>query len=75
MELQNENGFTEKECAELEQLVDRRGIASVLFELAAIASLKASHVSESWQDEPLAKRWMRVAMLLEKYPGDAAIGL
>lgn len=41
----------------LEAIVDKIGLASTLANLAEIASLKAQHIRENWQDEGLAKTW------------------
>lgn len=60
---------------ELEALIDRHGIATVLEAVTEVCNLKAAHIAENWQDMKLAKTWERVARLVEKYPFDAAIGL
>lgn len=46
--------------------VDRTSMSSVLTALEEIAIEKADHVGSNWQDEQLAKAWMRVARAIEK---------
>lgn len=41
----------------LENLIDRRGISSVLMTLSTICGAKAEHIAVNWQDTALAKRW------------------
>jgi hypothetical protein len=59
--------MTKDESAALEGMLDRRQLSGVLAELAAICDGKAQHISENWQDEPLARAWSRHARLLETF--------
>lgn len=56
----NEYGFTETEVEELENLIDRRGIESVLHQISELCGFKADHIEHNWQDASLAKRWRTV---------------
>ena len=56
----NDNGFTEQEVYDLENLIDRRGIQMVLQQISEICGLKAEHIAHDWQDAPLALRWATV---------------
>ena len=49
--------LNEQELYELENLVDRRGVDSVLMALSTICGAKAEHIAHNWQDASLAKRW------------------
>lgn len=50
---------------ELEALVDKYTLATVLDVLAEVASAKADHVETNWQDSQLAKAWdLNAAKLL-----------
>lgn len=46
-----------EDCLTLENLVDHRGISSVLMALSEICGAKAEHISNNWQDPYLAKSW------------------
>ena len=50
---------------ELEQWMDKRGLAAVMHSLADIAGQKADHVLHNWQDAKLAKVWNDAAIKLE----------
>jgi hypothetical protein len=41
----------------LEALIDAAGIEAVLQGLSEICGLKADHITHTWQDTILAKRW------------------
>jgi hypothetical protein len=58
--LLNDNGFTEQELWDLENLIDRRGIQMVLQQISEICGLKAEHIAHDWQDTLLARRWATV---------------
>lgn len=45
----------------IERLIDEWGIGTVLQATADIALIKADHILETWQDEPLAKQWKKDA--------------
>jgi hypothetical protein len=54
---QSHRDLNQSELDTLEGLVDGAGIEAVLQGLSVICGLKAEHISHSWQDAPLAKRW------------------
>ena len=56
----NDNGFTEQEVYDLENLIDRRGIQMVLQQISEICGLKAEHIAHDWQDALLSRRWATV---------------
>jgi hypothetical protein len=45
------------ELTTFETLVDAAGIEAVIQGLSEICGLKADHITETWQDTILAKRW------------------
>lgn len=51
---------------QLERMIDLYGIADLLGFIMEICADKAAHVSENWQDQPLAKRWERTSDDLDK---------
>ena len=53
----NENGFTEQELYDLENLIDRRGLQMTLQQISELCGLKADHVRTNWQDTVLAQQW------------------
>lgn len=54
----------------LEALVDRIGLADVVDLLAEVASAKADHIRENWQDEVTARTWdLDAARLLNTAAG------
>lgn len=60
---------------ELEEFVDRYGIARVTLALSAIALEKADHIATNWQDYRLAKEWERAALILDRaYAGLRKVG-
>jgi len=50
----------------LEAMVDKVGMANVLYALAHISNLKAQHLEENWQDNSGAQLWDRRAATLDK---------
>jgi hypothetical protein len=57
---------TNAERDTLEAIIDKRGIRAVVESLGEICFLKASHISETWQDEPLSRKWDQAGSYLEK---------
>jgi hypothetical protein len=49
--------LTNAEKDDLERLIDRVGIESVLMGISEICGEKAEHIRSMWQDHALAKRW------------------
>ncbi len=45
----------------LEQCIDGSSLSAVLEMIEVICEEKAQHISENWQDEGLAKMWIRAA--------------
>jgi hypothetical protein len=50
---------------ELEKLVDKFDLESVISALSYICSEKSTHIAETWQDVSLAKEWMRCSIILD----------
>lgn len=50
---------------ELERLVDKTSLRTVVAALAEISALKAQHLRENWQDRVAARPWDRDANKLE----------
>lgn len=59
-------GSVNQAQSDLEAIVDKYSTSTVIAMLEEIASAKAQHVRENWQDEPLAKQWDRLAAVLSK---------
>lgn len=57
--------LTTIEREQLEMLVDAHSMADVLDALEIIANEKAVHISENWQDRPLAKLWANAARQID----------
>ena len=53
----NMRDLNKTECDDLEMLVDRCGLSSVLMALSEICGSKAEHIATNWQDASLAKDW------------------
>lgn len=51
---------------ELESMVDKVGLANVLYALENICHGKAEHLLVNWQDAPTAKGWTREATRMRK---------
>jgi hypothetical protein len=51
---------------ELEVMVDRTSLQTVIEALAHICWLKAEHLEENWQDEQSARAWKRDARKLDR---------
>jgi hypothetical protein len=52
--------------AELEQIIDKHGLAHVLQALEQVCYEKAEHIRTNWQDRDLALRWERNGRRLGK---------
>jgi hypothetical protein len=52
---------------QLEAMVDRVGMANVLYALAHIAWAKADHIETNWQDKALAYLWRVGGHKLDKF--------
>lgn len=59
---------------ELERIVDKASLCTVLNTLAQIAFAKADHIERNWQDTGLARRWNRTGDKLDKL-ADTTVGL
>jgi hypothetical protein len=53
----SDSRLTGQELAELEALIDRRGIEDVLIAVSEICDAKSEHIQTNWQDATLALRW------------------
>jgi hypothetical protein len=49
--------LTQAELDTLEALIDSAGIEAVIQGLSEICGLKSDHITCTWQDTALAKRW------------------
>ena len=56
--------FQDQTSYDLESMVDRFGLESMLQRLADIASEKSAHVESNWQDPHLAECWDTAARVL-----------
>lgn len=65
--------MTLQESDEIERLIDRKGLASVLGEIENICHAKASHVREVWQDRGLAQLWERASDAVGKVAKNATV--
>lgn len=66
---------TERELADqIEAIVDRETMENTLNALLQVCISKELHVEEDWQDKPLARRWKKLAIALDKLV-DQAKGL
>jgi hypothetical protein len=52
--------------AELEQIIDKHGLAHVLLAIEQVCYEKAEHIRTNWQDRDLALRWERNGRRLGK---------
>jgi hypothetical protein len=55
----------------LEAMVDRVGMANVLYALAQISRMKAEHLETNWQDMSTAQWWNQRATRLDKVAAQA----
>jgi hypothetical protein len=51
---------------ELEKLIDRHGLTSVIDRVVDICHEKADHIQVNWQDRVLARAWTKCAVALER---------
>lgn len=49
----------------LETMVDTVGLRNVLWALSCIASAKATHIRENWQDKALERAWIKASNLID----------
>lgn len=58
--------YTKDLSESLENYVDQFSLEAILNALSEICALKAQHLQEYWQDEELAKPWLRDSRKLDK---------
>lgn len=58
---------------QLEQMIDRHGLANVLEQIADICGAKAEHLRTNWQDTNAARYWDKAARAVLRCAGDARI--
>jgi hypothetical protein len=63
-----------QEQFELEQLIDKHGIETVLEQIAEICTAKAMHIRESYSDVTLAREWMRTGDRLALMASKITVG-
>lgn len=51
---------------DLEEMMDKYSITTLIETLSSIAGEKAEHVRTNWQDERLGKTWDRMARVLDR---------
>jgi hypothetical protein len=51
---------------QLEALIDKMGVDSVLSLIETICDEKAEHIEANWQDKTTARAWSRVARTVER---------
>lgn len=56
-----------KELEDLEGMIDKAGLATVLGQISEICMAKADHIRSNWQDEGLAKEWEKFGEKLSKF--------
>jgi hypothetical protein len=49
----------------LEAILDAVGVVGILDALSTVCAVKAEHVRESWQDEPLAREWAQLSKITD----------
>lgn len=49
--------LNEQELLEIETIIDRCGLSSILMGLSELCGRKAQHIAENWQDAKIAKDW------------------
>jgi hypothetical protein len=54
---------------ELEQLIDKHGLAKVLSTISEICAAKAEHIQSSYNDKPLASMWRKYSNLISTTAG------
>ena len=59
--------ITEAEIDNLESMIDKHGLDTVVLALSHVCSEKAEHIRVNWQDENLALGWDMSASCLERY--------
>ena len=54
---------------ELEMLVEKEGPSGVLMQLSSVCFAKATHILETYQNEPLAARWEKAGSAIDSVMG------
>lgn len=63
-------GFTEGTAMDLERLIDSQTIQQFLNQVSEICDQKSEHVAHAWQDTLTAKRWSKLARVLDALAAD-----
>lgn len=63
------NPLNSLEEEQLEGMIDKHGLQSVLESIAEICNGKGDHLRSNWQDEPAAKLWEKAARTVERAAG------
>lgn len=61
------------EANALEAMIDKHNLHEVLWLVATIASAKANHIEENWQDRTLARQWSAASRTIEKCAESKAV--
>jgi len=59
------SGTYEKAQFEIEEIVDRFSMSTVISMLSEVASDKAEHIRANWQDKSLARKWESLQKVLD----------
>lgn len=59
--------------AELETLIDRFGLASVLMQIASVCADKADHIGASYADDVLVRAWARASAAIRRTAETSAV--
>jgi hypothetical protein len=50
----------------MEELVDKFGVRDTMLMLSDVISAKADHIAGNWQDEGLARQWVKAGQVVRK---------
>jgi hypothetical protein len=60
--------MNQAELDALESMIDTHGMHALAQGIAYVCWEKADHARSNWQDEPLAKRWEKLADIFDRVP-------
>ena len=62
---------TTEDQVELEAMIDRHGLYTVLSMLSDVCSDKAQHLRSNWQDDRTATQWEKAMSIVDRAAGRA----
>jgi hypothetical protein len=65
--------LTGKDFSDLERLIDKSSVRSVVHAIGVVCGEKSAHIWENWQDEPLALLWAREGEKIERFAAKVRI--